>query len=391
MDRKSASALLAFACLLMVATVIGCGSVPGLNWGGGGGGSFGPAKFAFVVSSQADTNISGLTISAYSVDSASGALTPVSGSPFLTDASGCCGTIFMDVDPAGRFVFVPNRGAATVSVFAIGTTGALTEISGSPFSTGGSDLYEAEVHPNGRFLYVSDAGNSTILAFSIAADGALTSLGSAPAAFDPRHLFMDPKGRFLYSSDQGEGGVVDGFAIKSDGTLTPISGTPFGSFNCPRSGRVDDSGKFLLVADRCTDLVHVFSIDQTTGGLTEVLNDGSPGFPSGDGAFGVLEFPIGSITYVAVNGKNDGSISVYTFDTTTGKLTPVSGSPFTSLGLSSPHWMALASSTLAYAVDQSNENIVGMTLDANGKPTAIPGSPFSGGGIVTPSQIVFSH
>ena len=95
---------------------------------------------------------------------------------------------------------------------------------------------------------------------------------------------------------------------------------------------------------------------------------------------------------MAVNNHTAGSISVYTFDSTTGKLTPVSGSPFTALGLSAPHWMALdPSGKFGYIVDQDNNNITGVTVNAAGTPTAITGSPFSGGGISHPSQIVISH
>lgn len=42
------------------------------------------------------------------------------------------------VDPSGAFVFVTNAGSADMSVFSINTsTGALTEITGSPFAIGG--------------------------------------------------------------------------------------------------------------------------------------------------------------------------------------------------------------------------------------------------------------
>jgi 6-phosphogluconolactonase len=41
------------------------------------------------------------------------------------------------VEPTGTFSYVVNSGSDTVSVFAIdATTGALTPISGSPFTTG---------------------------------------------------------------------------------------------------------------------------------------------------------------------------------------------------------------------------------------------------------------
>jgi 6-phosphogluconolactonase (cycloisomerase 2 family) len=41
------------------------------------------------------------------------------------------------VDPSGQFVYAPNRGSGTVSVFSVdAATGALSAITGSPFFAG---------------------------------------------------------------------------------------------------------------------------------------------------------------------------------------------------------------------------------------------------------------
>jgi len=386
MNKQRLMVLLAFSCLLIIATIIGCTNL-GQGWPVGGGVS----RFAFVVNSHTDSNVDGVTISAYTVDTTTGALTAVAGSPFNTKASGSSGTMWIDVDPSGRFLYVPNRGAATVSVFGIDSTGKLTEIAGSPFASGGDDTFVAEVHPNGKFVYVSNRSSvGSITAFSVGSDGKLTSLGTVPASNTPRHLFLDPQGRFLYASDESEGDVIDAYSIKADGTLTPITETPFGNLSCPRSGIVESTSKFLLVANRCNSTVSVFSIAQDTGALSEITAQGSP-FAAGNDPFGVVEIASGGTTYMAVNNLGDASISVYTFDGTSGKLTPVAGSPFTTLGLSRPHYMALASGKFGYIVDQNNDNITGVTVDAAGKPTTITGSPFSGGGVSQPSQILFSQ
>jgi len=380
--------LLAFSCLVIIATLIGCGTavVDGFLIPVGGV----EAKFAFVANSNPDSQVDGLTISAYTVNPTTGALTAVPGSPFTTKASGCCGTLFIDVDPNSRFLYVPNRDANSVSVFSIASTGALTEISGSPFASGGNDTYAVAVHPNGNSIYVSNRSGGNITAFSVASNGQLTSLGSVDAFDSPRHLFIDPQGRFLYASDESEGGIIDAYTIQSNGSLAPIAGTPFGSFCAPHSGTVDATGKFLLVADPCDDTVSVFSI-ASTGVLSEVTSQGSP-FPAGSGAFGVVEVASGGVTYMAVNNMYAATISVYTFDSTTGKLTPVSGSPFNTLGLSRPHYMAVdPSGKFGYIVDMDNSNITGVTVGSGGEPASIPGSPFSGGGIDAPSKIVISH
>jgi FG-GAP-like repeat len=73
-----------------------------------------------------------------------GALIPISGSPFAAGSS----PISMAIDPSDKFAYVVNRGASpadpsgnTVSGYTInGVTGALTPISGSPFTAGPSPV-----------------------------------------------------------------------------------------------------------------------------------------------------------------------------------------------------------------------------------------------------------
>jgi 6-phosphogluconolactonase (cycloisomerase 2 family) len=70
-------------------------------------------------------------LTSYGISSASGELTLVS-----TVASGTFPSNVV-IDPAGTFAYVANQRSDNVSVYAINaTTGALTEVSGSPFATG---------------------------------------------------------------------------------------------------------------------------------------------------------------------------------------------------------------------------------------------------------------
>ena len=67
------------------------------------------AQFAYVA--NADSN----DVSGYRIDSTTGALTPIPGSPF---AAGL-GPSSVAVDPAGRFAYVANRDSADVSGYTI--------------------------------------------------------------------------------------------------------------------------------------------------------------------------------------------------------------------------------------------------------------------------------
>ena len=95
-------------------------------------------QFAYVA------NLGGNTVSAYSINPTTGALTPVTGSPFTTG-------IFPDavtVNTTGTFAYVANSGDATVSAYSIdATTGALTPVAGSPFATGSYPQYVVVAQP----------------------------------------------------------------------------------------------------------------------------------------------------------------------------------------------------------------------------------------------------
>ena len=83
-------------------------------------------------------------MSAYKIGS-TGALTPVTGSPFATGNS----PYSLTVDPVGNFAYVANDQDNTVSAYSIGSNGALTPVSGSPFATGQYPT-SVTVDPTGR-------------------------------------------------------------------------------------------------------------------------------------------------------------------------------------------------------------------------------------------------
>jgi 6-phosphogluconolactonase len=90
------------------------------------------------------------------------------------------------IDPTGSFLYVSNSGDGTVSAFTINpSTGALTAIAGSPFvsTTVGfpspSTPTAVQVDPSGQFAYVGNGDAGTLSVFTInLATGALTAVGA---------------------------------------------------------------------------------------------------------------------------------------------------------------------------------------------------------------------
>ena len=89
----------------------------------------------------------------------------------------------------GNYVYVNNQSAAnTVSGYSVSATGALTQLSGSPFSTGGVGanvvcygLNRITLSPVNNLLFVANTGDRTITSFQInPATGILTRVAGSP-------------------------------------------------------------------------------------------------------------------------------------------------------------------------------------------------------------------
>jgi hypothetical protein len=64
------------------------------------------------------------------------------------------GAFFLTANLRGEFVYVANSGDGTISGYTVGTDGNLTQITGSPFTTGGTPS-TVGVDTAGSFLYAS--------------------------------------------------------------------------------------------------------------------------------------------------------------------------------------------------------------------------------------------
>jgi 6-phosphogluconolactonase len=108
---------------------------------------------------------------------AGGVLSPIQGSPFAAGAA----PVGLGIDPQGALLFVANNGSNNVSAYAIdSSSGALGQVSGSPFATGGVGPSAVAVDADTSFAYVTEQGSHDIAAFSIASNGALQPVKGSP-------------------------------------------------------------------------------------------------------------------------------------------------------------------------------------------------------------------
>jgi 6-phosphogluconolactonase len=179
----------------------------------------------------------------------------VPGSPF---AAGY-GPFGVAIDPTGKFAYVANNGTASgkpgnVSAFAIDPrSGALTPVSGSPFAAGTNPVGVA-VSPNGRFVYVPNYNSANISIFAIdAGTGALKQVKGSPHGTGrpfPTAEAIDPRGKFVYVTHVGfepyqHPGHIAGYAVNThSGALTKLKGADLETGSYPVSVAIDPSGKF---------------------------------------------------------------------------------------------------------------------------------------------------
>ena len=88
-------------------------------------------------------------------------------------------------NPAGTMAFASHVGGEVVPFLVTASTGELSSVPGSPFSSGGNAPAGIAVNPNGAFALVSNRNNDNVAVLAIAANGVLTPVASSPVATGP--------------------------------------------------------------------------------------------------------------------------------------------------------------------------------------------------------------
>ncbi len=238
-------------------------------------------KFLYYASSELGGGVA-QGIGALAVDSAAGTLSVVTGSPFPADQA----PFIVRVHPSGQFLYTENLDASggnillqSLSAFSVdSSTGALAPVLGSPFVPPVSaTIGGLAIHPSGKFLYATSGLEANgILAWNIdGTTGGLTVLTGSPFQVGvPIHsAAFDPSGKFLYATAGPTGGILGFNVDPNSGALTPIPGSPFSSGSFLADPTVEPSGRFLFAGDEPNHAIVRFSIDSATGALAAL---GSP-------------------------------------------------------------------------------------------------------------------
>lgn len=319
------------------------------------------SRFAYVANG-------GGGISGFALDDASGALTPMPGSPFDPSAP----VLHVSTDPQGRFLLAVNGDGVmnvdTLSIYAIdAATGNLTPVASNPAVPTGSDPWCAAVDPSGQFVYVRCDGS--ISAFRLnATSGLLTPLATATTSSGSGDLVIHPSGKYLFTvgrtSDRLEVFDID----PATGALSAEGGAyvlPAGTG--PLGIALSNTGEYLFTkgegasgGSAVNGSIYGYHVDVATGALTP-LGALVTGLTSADAYHGLTFNPAMSVLYGAFETAAYDA-AAWAFSPAAGAMTPVAASPYAWFGGNGSDQVVL-----------SRNGKWALVLDYNGQQVAVGG------------------
>jgi len=264
-----------------------------------------------------------------------------------------------------------NQDTYNTGVFDIdGATGALTQVTHSPFSDFGGQHNGIAVHPSGKFIYVTSQPVGLIALQIDATSGTLAPIAGSPFG-DVIQLLptIDPEGFYLYTF--GNQNLYVYSIDQASGALKEIPGSPFPSNAQSLTGLAfgGAGGKFLLGVEGGYLYLHTYSVDPASGVPTEI--SGSPIVQPGVDPWKIVVFD----SYAFTSNVTRGTVATWLFNKMDGSLTWVG-----EVGAGTyPEAMVLAGKYLYVANYRSNDVSAYEIDPTNGALTELPGSPFAVG------------
>ncbi len=220
------------------------------------------------------------SISGFSVNPATGGLTPVPGSPFLAGMA----TSSLAIDSEGSFLYATNTNSDDVSGWAIQPNGSLSIVPGSPYRIGDAASPSSIVIMHGGqccYVYVAHSninGVPHVSAYTYhEMTGALSQLSDSPfsaglAAYSPTSLQINNTGELLYMANGGTSNITTFDIAGGSGTLTERSGSPTSALNAPCYLHQPPLSPLLLVVSSLSSQLGLFSNDPNTSLPTSLLD-----------------------------------------------------------------------------------------------------------------------
>lgn len=332
-------------------------------------------------------------VSVFSVNAATGALQEVPNSPFAVNAQ--CPRV--SVHPSGKWVYVTDSSGGSVEAYAIDGSGNLSLL-GVVSDSGAAN--SAAFSTDGKYMFTADF-DAFISAFQIdGATGVLTNLGAVSAATPgsssvPVLFTITVAGNYLYAGSLASGWSIAepyiyGFTVNASGNPVSISGFPWVIPGVMAGFLTADwNGSFLYagtvnIGGTIQD-IYGYKVN-SNGSLTALT--GPPVFGGSQSDFYQMVFePRNKFVYLA--DSNAGAWA-YSFDSTTGALAKVNGSPFAA-GSNSQTLAVDPSAKFLYVVNYDSNDISGYRIDQNTGALTSMGGTFPFNNMITPYSIAITH
>jgi 6-phosphogluconolactonase len=237
----------------------------------------------YLLAAGVSTSFTTQAIGIYQINGTTGLLTAVTGSPLpLYTGRGSTPTVLtptaMLITPDNAYVYV-SLASLGVQILTLGAGGALSAGSAPsillPYAASSNPAdYGLASDPGSKFLFVGEF-NTGLRVLSIGTSGSLSEVSGSPysAGTGPAGVIVDSTGSYVYVANKGSNNI-SGFALTAtSGQLIPISGSPFSSGGqLPIAFVSDNTKQFLAVINSGangssgnSDL-QLFKFDVTTGG-----------------------------------------------------------------------------------------------------------------------------
>ncbi|HXJ78552.1 MAG TPA: beta-propeller fold lactonase family protein [Candidatus Methylomirabilis sp.] len=276
-------------------------------------------------------------VHAYSIDSATGGLTPLGSAPLVDSFP------YISLDRTGRFLFGASYGSNLISVNPVGADGRVA-VDPLQIIAIGRNAHSILVDATNRFVFVPTLGTDQIFEFTFDAKSGYLTSNTPPIlqmkiGTGPRHFVFSRDNRFAYvlsellatvttlSLDTKTGLLIE---VSSASGLPPDSklgpGAPRGTVGGPNvTPRNTDNDiwaadihltpdeRFLYISERTSSSLSGFGVDKATGTLTYLSTTPTEKQPRG---FAID--PTGR--FLVASGEKSPTISVYAIDPANGAL-----------------------------------------------------------------------
>ena len=281
----------------------------------------------------------------YSIDRGTGALRHVATGPLAESFP------YISLDRSGRYLLGASYGGHLVSVNPVGADGRV----GEPMQVipTARNAHSIRTDNTNRFVFVPHLGTDQVFQFRFDQKSGRLAANTPPVlqlkqGTGPRHLVLSSDNRFVYLLNELTGTVttlaLDGktgllseassaSVLPPDSTLVPgmargAVGTP-GANQAPRNTDNDiwasdlhltPNGQFLYAAERTSNSIGAFSVNDATGKLTYLGSTPTEKQPRG---FQID--PAGR--FMVVSGEKSETLSTYSIDPSSGALKPIGKYP----------------------------------------------------------------